>query len=191
MPSTTFTPTGSPQTFTVPAGVTTLTVDLVGAAGGITSPGQTGTLSIPATPQPITLGTREDGGYVASTGMVPGMVVHRVQARSNILDDGTGIVLDMYPASRVYQQDSITDAYGNTLAATGTALVCDGRVALSSVTAGTSATLNVANPAQLVGVDLKDVTINGDVTLGSQCVIRSNVKGVKRSPRPQGLMVGA
>ena len=42
MPSTTLTPDGViQQNFTVPAGVTELTVDLVGAAGGITSTGQT------------------------------------------------------------------------------------------------------------------------------------------------------
>lgn len=42
MPSTTLAPAGvTQQTFTVPAGVTELTVDLVGAAGGITSTGQT------------------------------------------------------------------------------------------------------------------------------------------------------
>jgi hypothetical protein len=48
----------------------------------------------------------------------------------------------------------------------------------------------VSNAGQLEGVDIKDVTINGPVTLGAQAVVRSNVRGVRRSPRPQGLMVG-
>ena len=42
MPSTTFTPTGSPQTLTVPAGVTTLTVDAVGGGGGMDAGGSGG-----------------------------------------------------------------------------------------------------------------------------------------------------
>lgn len=118
--------------------------------------------------------------------------MRRVQIRNNVLDDGTGIVFDTdFSPSRFdpYFLDSANGAI--VTPAITLANVGDGRVVIESATAGMSASLNVTNPYQLEGVDLKDVTINGDVTLGAQSVIRSNVKGVKRSPRRQGLMVGA
>jgi hypothetical protein len=112
-----------------------------------------------------------------------------VQIRNNVLDDGTGIVFDLdltQPRFDPYFVDTAVGAIvtpSNTLANIG-----DGRVVFESATAGTSAALNVSNPVELAGVDLRDVTINGDVTLGSQSVVRTNVRGVRRSPRTQGLL---
>lgn len=59
-------------------------------------------------------------------------------------------------------------------------------VDLATETIATTVTL----PTQLEGVDLKDVSFNGaDAFLGTQNVVRSNVKGLKRSPQRQGLLV--
>lgn len=106
---------------------------------------------------------------------------------------GTGIVFDTDFTAKPMGWDVFNES-ANAAPVTlngSLANVGDGRVVIESATAGTSTTLNVTTAGQLEGVDLRGVTINGDVTLGAQSVIRSNVKGVRRSPRRrQGLMVG-
>jgi hypothetical protein len=60
-----------------------------------------------------------------------------------------------------------------------------------SSTTGTSATLLITGAVdQHNGADWQDITLNGsDAFLGAQNAVRSNVKGVKRSPRYAGMMV--
>ena len=67
---------------------------------------------------------------------------------------------------------------------TSMSLASDGRVVIESVTAGSAATLQLDNPANLNYVDLRDVVTNGaDTYIEATSVIRSNVKGVRRGPK--------
>ena len=132
----------------------------------------------------------EIGSMTLGTAHLANGVFKRAQIRNNVLDDGTGVVFDTDFTPAEFDPFFLDTANGAIVTPSTTlANVGDGRVVIESSTAGTGATLNVTNPYQLEGVDIKDVTINGPVTLGAQSVVRTNVRGVKRTPRYVGMMV--
>jgi hypothetical protein len=146
-------------------------------------------LVAPASPHPLTLGSQETGGFMQNPS-TNGTIFHRVQIRNNVLNDGTGIILDLEPSSRPYMDDTLSDSYGNTMTVTSGALAADGRVLLRSSVAGSPASLQITGPIdQLDGVDIQDLCVNGtDLFVGGQAKIRSGIKGIRRSPQ-YGLMV--
>lgn len=75
---------------------------------------------------------------------------YRAQIRNNILDDGTGIVVDMNFSAKAFGANTFTESSVNaaTVTLAGTALVGDGRVTLASLTASSPTYLMLAGEIQ-------------------------------------------
>lgn len=86
----------------------------------------------------------EIGSRGSGTSIPLAMNVYRVQVRSNILDNGTGIVFDADFSAKAFGVDTFAESSANGATVTvtgGTAQAGDGRVALTSSAPGTQATL--------------------------------------------------
>lgn len=110
--------------------------------------------------------------------------LYRAQVRSNILDDGTGIVFDADLTTKPFGADYLTESSSNaalvtingTLAQTG-----DGRCFLSSGTNGTTATVVLGAKPTLNYVAIKDITFYGPTAFCSPGINKNNVAGAQFS----------
>lgn len=149
--------------------------------------------SINITNTPVEIGSFAGGVAGSGTGIVNAAgVFYYVQIRNNLLNDNTGIVFDIDLTTRCAVPTFVERVTGAPITPFGLATVGDGRVVFNSSTAGTGATLQIDNTANLNYVDLRDVSVNGaDLYVGASSVLRGNVRGVRRGPRTGlSMMVG-
>ena len=117
--------------------------------------------------------------------------LYRAQVRSNILDDGTGIVFDANFVAKTFGADTFTESSSNaaTVTLTGTALVGDGRVSIKTQTAGAASTLAITT-GTLAGdyLVVRDNTasVTTPAYAGSHGVLVSNTTNWLASAPPSG-----
>jgi hypothetical protein len=166
------------------------------ASGSLTSPapgdftqlgadvaGTSGNLFVPTT-FPFYVGVHAQTSSAASGKF------YRAQIRNNILDNGTGTVLDADFTTKAFGADSFTGGAGNVITLSGPAVAGDGRIDMRSATPGTQATLICTTSwASSMNGKIIDIKLRGATGRVPGYVNGGNCAGFDFRARPAGLMI--